>query len=149
MSKYPESWGVNEIHYHETGELLCTHCFKYGHEDNMKKDVDGCDICEDCAKDIECYYCGSADRNVEKFAGNNVCPECMDCAVDDIDLTFGEDQRGDHAYFIHLKHFTGQWEVDEVTGKGINEPTFFRCLNPRGFDHRHGWLHGSKVIQWG
>lgn len=146
---YPGNWSHDDIHHHETGELLCTHCFKYVHEDNTKEDVYNNTICTDCADDINCFYCGEADRNVERINGHRVCPECMEHAVDDMDLTFGEDQRGDHAYFIHLKHFTGEWEVSKAATLRRSGTHFFRCLNDKGFAHQHGWIEWNKVVQWG
>jgi len=146
---YPEGWGANEIRYHENAEVLCTHCFKYVHEDLIKKDTDGCDVCVSCAEEIECYYCGEAARSVENKNGVSVCEDCVKVWVEDIDLTSGIDQRGDEAYFIHLKHFTGGWEVSEGARMPHPGPHFFRCLNDEGFDHRHGWIEGRKVVQWG
>lgn len=66
------------------------------------------------------------------------------------DLTFGEDCRGDYAFFIELTHFINDWEIDEEAKIKIGLGThFFRGLIDGEEVHQHGWIEDGKVVQWG
>jgi hypothetical protein len=66
------------------------------------------------------------------------------------DLTYGEDVRGDFAYFIESKHFRhGDWRVDHETRTRSQEPVFFRVLQDGVQTSSHGWLEDCVVVQWG
>lgn len=68
-----------------------------------------------------------------------------------LDLTFGNDVRGDYALFIDLKHFLSDCEVDDVVKQiSINrgEAIFFRVIH-EGEQGSHGWLEDGEIIQWG
>jgi hypothetical protein len=68
------------------------------------------------------------------------------------DLTFGEDIRGDQAFFIEEKHFIGDgWQVDDEAKKALGSRTqFFRVIDAMGEElHGHGWVEGGEIVQWG
>jgi hypothetical protein len=69
------------------------------------------------------------------------------------DLTYGQDSRGDNAFFIEEFHFTDKgWGLDAETKKflsGKNNATFFRVIR-NGIEQRgHGWIEAGEIIQWG
>ena len=68
-----------------------------------------------------------------------------------MDLTFGEDIRGDHALFIHERHFPGDgWTLDQEAKNIIGRSTrFFRIITDEGQTREHGWIENGKIIQWG
>jgi len=79
--KYPEDWSHDEIHYHETGEILCTYCFKYCAEQNIEKDEHNNDVCPDCAEEKTCYECGTITKSLVPHDGNQVCTECKSLLI--------------------------------------------------------------------
>ena len=82
MAKYPEDWGVNEIHYHETGEVICVGCYKYTPELDVMCIMGG-DYCPECAEEHECYWCGEHHDHLLPYDGQNVCEECKKALVED------------------------------------------------------------------
>ena len=68
------------------------------------------------------------------------------------DLTFGIDVGGDHAFFIHQKHFLSEWEVDETVkqiSRNYGDVLMFRIIHPDGEQGNNGYLEDGKLIQWG
>ncbi len=65
------------------------------------------------------------------------------------DLSYGEDSRGDEAYFIDEKHITGTWRVDKEAALEMDEEVFFRVIKDGKETDRHGWLRKSRILQWG
>jgi hypothetical protein len=65
------------------------------------------------------------------------------------DLTFGIDVRGDEAFFIERRHFTGDWTIDAEARKVLkgHSAEFFRMIEDGEQVHSHGWIEGGKVIQ--
>ena len=65
------------------------------------------------------------------------------------DLTFGEDLRGDYGLFIHARHFLAEWELDAEAQEKTQELTYFRVINGDGSQGHHGWAENGKIVQWG
>ena len=66
------------------------------------------------------------------------------------DLTFGTDVRGDHALFIHRKHFQPDWTLDEQAQEAAGSGThFFRVIDDEGEQSGHGWVDNGEIVQWG
>lgn len=68
------------------------------------------------------------------------------------DLTFGEDLRGDYAFFIKESHFKADgWELDDEARNSLGDGThFFRGLDAKGNETNfHGWIDNGEVVQHG
>lgn len=81
MSKYPENWSSGDIHYHETGEVLCAYCYKYCVEVNSEKDKQNNDVCPDCAEDHTCYICGEIHETLLPFDDEKICALCKETLI--------------------------------------------------------------------
>lgn len=78
---YPRNWSSDEIHYHETSELLCTICDKYVHEDNTTTDENDQVVCLECKTDHECYWCGAIVGQLVPLDGDQVCTDCKSILI--------------------------------------------------------------------
>lgn len=66
-----------------------------------------------------------------------------------IDLTFGDDIRGDYALFIDEKHFVDEYKLDKEAQKQTQELTFFRVIYNKTEQGSHGWAKNGEIVQWG
>jgi hypothetical protein len=51
--KYPEDWGLTEIHHYETGELFCPRCDNSYDEELFTKTEEGEEVCPSCLEEIQ------------------------------------------------------------------------------------------------
>jgi hypothetical protein len=65
-------------------------------------------------------------------------------------LSYGTDCRGDYAYFIEssMLHLSG-WVVKAEAATEGEDWVFFRVIKNGVQTHRHGWLKGRAIQQWG
>lgn len=97
MKHYPQNWGLADIKYWVNGQVYCEYCGEFVHEDEIKKDTDGDNICTDCAETITCSNCGEINPDAKLYNMHMVCPKCIEALEAERlgDLADYEDMVGD------------------------------------------------------